>query len=78
MRCKVGSLKMEGLEEALEVDLGMGNQLAAFGPRKAVAGAAEVADMMIGGGAWDIVVAGGSVVAETWRIQEEPRSLVSL
>lgn len=41
-----------GLEEALEVDLGMGSQLVAFGHHtKAAADVAEVAGMMIGGGA---------------------------
>lgn len=78
VRCRVGSLRMEDLGAALEVDLEVGSRLVAAGHRKTVAGAVEVADMMIGGGAWGIVAAGGSVVAETWRTQEAPRSLVSL
>lgn len=52
VRCKAGMPWAVGLGEALEVDLGMGNQLVAFGHHKeAAAGAAEVVDMTIGGGA---------------------------
>ena len=43
---------MVGLGEVLEVDLGMGSQLVAFGRHKeVVAGAAGVVGMMIDGGA---------------------------
>ena len=52
MRCKAGMSQVVGLEEALEVDLGMGSQLVAFDRHKeAAADVAEVAGMMIGGGA---------------------------
>jgi hypothetical protein len=78
VRCKAGRLLVVGLEEGLEVDLGMGSQLVAFGLHKeAVAGAVEVVDMTIGGDAWGIE-ADGSVVVETWKTQEELRSLVWL
>jgi hypothetical protein len=74
VRCKVGRWLVVGLGEVLEVGLGMGSQLVAFGRHKeAVAGAAEVVDMTIGGGALGIE-AGGSVVVETWKTQEELRS----
>jgi hypothetical protein len=76
VRCKADSLKVD-LEEDLEGDPGVGSQLAAFGRHKAVAGAVEVVDMMIVGGAWGIV-AGGSAVAGTLRIREVLRSRVSL
>jgi hypothetical protein len=76
VRCKADNPKVR-LEEDLEVGPGVGSQLAAFDRHKAVAGAAEVVGMMIGGDAWDIV-AGGSVVAETLRIRAKPRSRVSL
>lgn len=78
MRCKAGMSRVVGLEEALEVDLGMGSQLVAFGRHKeAAADVAEVAGMMIGGGAWG-TVAGDSVVVATSKTQEALRSLVWL
>ena len=52
VRCKAGMLWMVDLGEALEVDLGMDSLAGAFGHHKeAVAGAAEVVDMTIGGDA---------------------------
>ena len=68
--CKVGIPRMEVLEVVLEV----GIRMAAFDLHKEVVAAVEGADMMIGGDASGIVV-GGSVVVETWRTQEAPRSL---
>ena len=80
MRCKAGMSRVVGLEEALEVDLGMGSQLVAFGRHKeavAAADAAEVIGTTIGGGAWG-TAAGGSVVVATSKTQEALRSLVWL
>lgn len=52
VRCKAGMSRVVGLEEALEVDLGMGSQLVSFDRHKeAAADAAEVAGMMSGGDA---------------------------
>jgi hypothetical protein len=66
-----------GLGEDLEVGLGKDSQLVATGRHKEVVADAEVVGMMIGGDAWGIA-AGGSAVAETWKTQEELRSLVWL
>ena len=63
-----------GLGEALEEDLGMGNQLVAFGHHKEAAADAEVADMTTGGGAWGIE-AGGIVAVVTSKTPEVLRSL---
>ena len=52
VRCKAGMSWVVGLGEDLEVVLGMGSLLVATGRHKeAVAGAAEVVGMTIGGGA---------------------------
>ena len=52
MRCKAGMSWVAGLEAVLEADLEMGSLLVATGRHKeAVAGAAEVVGMTIGGGA---------------------------
>ena len=76
MRCKAGRSWAVGPGEVLEVDPEMGSQLVAFGRHKeAAADVAEVAGMMIGGGAWG-TVAGGSVVVATSKTQEALRSLV--
>jgi hypothetical protein len=64
---------MVGPVEGLEVDLGMGSHL----HKEAVADAAGVVDMRIGGDALG-TVADGSVVVETSKTPGVPRSLVWL
>lgn len=77
-RYKADNPQTEGLAVVLDGELVKGSPQAAFDHhRETVADAAEVADKMIGGDAWGIVVADSAVV-ETSRTREEPRSLVSL